>query len=630
MLKFKKVKAVNFLSIGEAELQLDNRGLVLIEGINDTNDTFQSNGAGKSTLLSAITYALYGVTPNGLKADALINNSAKKNMAVTLEFEKDGVPYRIERYRKHSKHKNTTKFYQGEVDLTQKSVGDTDKKILAVFGIDYLTYMNSIMYGQGDVEIFAKTSDKGKKQILENLADIEIYRYAQDIAKEKVKVASDKVSELEQQSLGKEQEVQFIKDAYHKALSDYQSTAQLIENQETNLKNEKIALEQLETSNETQKKAIESEILELTKALGLLERPTVDAELQAQIQKVQTNLQALRAGRTNLGVTRVGLVKAFNKLHTETNCYVCGAPLNAEHREKEMASLKKQIEEVDMKVSQFEQAITPYENEEARLLEVQQEASRKYQEVQQNYNAINSKLNGLQNSLSGLDRNVAIQQTKITGIEQGLAQLKQVAVPKLDEARLAEIEKEKEGIKGQLVEAKKDVDQYKILVNEVFSNKGIRSAVLDLVTPFLNERANYYLNILSGADIEIIFSTQTTTSTGNLTDKFDLEVINGSGGSTYQSNSEGEKKRIDLAISFAIQDLVQSKANIAVNFGLYDECFDGLDSVGCENVIKILQERQKEVSSIFVITHNSDLKPLFENVITIKKEQGQSFLVEKP
>lgn len=630
MLKFKKVKAVNFLSIGEAELQLDNRGLVLIEGINDTNDTFQSNGAGKSTLLSAITYALYGVTPNGLKADALINNSAKKNMAVTLEFEKDGVPYRIERYRKHSKHKNTTKFYQGEVDLTQKSVGDTDKKILAVFGIDYLTYMNSIMYGQGDVEIFAKTSDKGKKQILENLADIEIYRYAQDIAKEKVKVASDKVSELEQQSLGKEQEVQFIKDAYHKALSDYQSTAQLIENQETNLKNEKIALEQLENSNATQKKAIESDISELTKALGLLERPTVDAELQAQIQKVQTNLQALRAGRTNLGVTRVGLVKAFNKLHTETNCYVCGAPLNAEHREKEMASLKKQIEEVDMKVSQFEQAITPYENEEARLLEVQQEASRKYQEVQQNYNAINSKLNGLQNSLSGLDRNVTIQQTKITGIEQGLAQLKQVAVPKLDEARLAEIEKEKEGIKGQLVEAKKDVDQYKILVNEVFSNKGIRSAVLDLVTPFLNERANYYLNILSGADIEIIFSTQTTTSTGNLTDKFDLEVINGSGGSTYQSNSEGEKKRIDLAISFAIQDLVQSKANIAVNFGLYDECFDGLDSVGCENVIKILQERQKEVSSIFVITHNSDLKPLFENVITIKKEQGQSFLVEKP
>lgn len=630
MLKFKKVKAVNFLSIGEAELQLDNRGLVLIEGINDTNDTFQSNGAGKSTLLSAITYALYGVTPNGLKADALINNSAKKNMAVTLEFEKDGVPYRIERYRKHSKHKNTTKFYQGEVDLTQKSVGDTDKKILAVFGIDYLTYMNSIMYGQGDVEIFAKTSDKGKKQILENLADIEIYRYAQDIAKEKVKVASDKVSELEQQSLGKEQEVQFIKDAYHKALSDYQSTAQLIENQETSLKNEKIALEQLENSNEAQKKAIESEIAELTKSIELLERPTVDAQLQAQIQKVQTNLQALRAGKTNLGVNRVGLVQSLTKLNNETNCYVCGAPLNAEHREKEMASLKKQIEELDVKVSQFEQAITPYENEEARLLEVQQEASRKYQEVQQNYNAINSKLNSLQNSLSALDRNVAIQQTKITGIEQGLAQLKQVAVPKLDEARLAEIEKEKAGIKEQLVEAKKDVDQYKILVNEVFSNKGIRSAVLDLVTPFLNERANYYLNILSGADIEIIFSTQTTTSTGNLTDKFDLEVINGSGGSTYQSNSEGEKKRIDLAISFAIQDLVQSKANIAVNFGLYDECFDGLDSVGCENVIKILQERQKEVSSIFVITHNSDLKPLFENVITIKKEQGQSFLVEKP
>lgn len=64
-----------------------------------------------------------------------------------------------------------------------------------------------------------------------------------------------------------------------------------------------------------------------------------------------------------------------------------------------------------------------------------------------------------------------------------------------------------------------------------------------------------------------------------------------------------------------------------MNLGLYDECFDGLDSIGCENVIKILKERQKDVSSIFVITHSENLKALFENVITMKKENGSSFLV---
>lgn len=137
------------------------------------------------------------------------------------------------------------------------------------------------------------------------------------------------------------------------------------------------------------------------------------------------------------------------------------------------------------------------------------------------------------------------------------------------------------------------------------------------------------MSTLSGSDIEIRFSTQTENADGSLKDKFDLEVINGSGGDTYQANSEGEKKRIDLAISFAIQDLVQSKANIAVNLGLYDECFDGLDSIGCENVIKILKERQKNISSIFVITHNDNLKPLFENVVTMQKTEGNSFLVEK-
>lgn len=66
-----------------------------------------------------------------------------------------------------------------------------------------------------------------------------------------------------------------------------------------------------------------------------------------------------------------------------------------------------------------------------------------------------------------------------------------------------------------------------------------------------------------------------------------------------------------------------------MNLGLYDECFDGLDSIGCENVIKILKERQKNISSIFVITHNDNLKPLFENVVTMQKTEGNSFLVEK-
>ena len=72
-----------------------------------------------------------------------------------------------------------------------------------------------------------------------------------------------------------------------------------------------------------------------------------------------------------------------------------------------------------------------------------------------------------------------------------------------------------------------------------------------------------------------------------------------------------------------------SKEDISTNIALYDEVFDGLDSIGCENVVKLLKDRTKKVSTIFVITHNTELKSLFEQRIKIIKEEGISKLEEK-
>ena len=69
-----------------------------------------------------------------------------------------------------------------------------------------------------------------------------------------------------------------------------------------------------------------------------------------------------------------------------------------------------------------------------------------------------------------------------------------------------------------------------------------------------------------------------------------------------------------------------SKEEISTNIALYDEVFDGLDAIGCENVIKLLKDRLNIVSTIFVITHNENLKSLFDNTIKVIKEDGISRL----
>ena len=179
--------------------------------------------------------------------------------------------------------------------------------------------------------------------------------------------------------------------------------------------------------------------------------------------------------------------------------------------------------------------------------------------------------------------------------------------------------------KAETADLTKKIDNYTILVNKVFSKEGITSVVLDLITPYLNEHANYYLTKLSGSILSINMNTQKLNANKTLSDKFDLQVHNQAGADSYQNCSAGERKRIDIAIAFAIQDLQQDHANTATNIAIYDECFDGLDSIGCESVIDILKEKAKTIPSIFVITHNDTLKPLFDNSIKVtKSKQGIS------
>lgn len=628
MFLFKKVTITNFRSIGNVTLNLENRGLVLIEGVNNTNQTYLSNGSGKSTLLSAIPWALYDITPEGAKADDVINNQAGKNTSVILDFEVDGTPYRIERYRKHKTHKNKVRLLQGDTELTESSVALTNKRILELFGIDLNTFLNSIMYGQGDVEIFAKASDKGKKEILENIANISIYQEAQNIAKEHLAEIG-----LQETALRSEREVLATKqgEVFYQEQTEaetYKRTADLIKHQKQELDNlidehtrvveqQQFNLDSLNVQEETLKKQL-SEIEEPETPQELTEKYNNFAQQIGQLESL------LQAGNTEIKRLE-GLI---HSLGTSENCYACGTPLDVTHREVEREKLQRQIQMEQEKVAPINQALPVYHTQ---LAEKKQELDQIYHTI----NGINaqkqqltSQLIALENNRQNVQQAGATLESRIEMSKTQLTNLESLPKPKKRTQELNALKVEIDALDAKLEGLAKDIQEYKAVVNEVFSNKGVRSHVLDLTTPFLNEKANNYLASLSGADIQINLDTQKRNQDGTLADRFDLQIINGSGGNDYKTNSAGERKRIDLAIALAIQDLVFSKSNLATNLVIYDECFDGLDSIGCENVIDILKAKQATVGSIFVITHNENLKALFEKVITVEKVNGITSLVE--
>jgi DNA repair exonuclease SbcCD ATPase subunit len=157
-----------------------------------------------------------------------------------------------------------------------------------------------------------------------------------------------------------------------------------------------------------------------------------------------------------------------------------------------------------------------------------------------------------------------------------------------------------------------------------FGNQGLKSYVLDNVVPFLTKRAQHYADILSGGDLRIEFSTQTQLKSGAWREQFQVKVTNRQGADVYAGNSDGEKRRIDIAVGWALGDLAATRAKKPIRFKGLDEVFSGLDETGEDAVIRLLHTVTGEYETVLCITHSDHLRSQFSNSLVVVKENGFS------
>ena len=120
-LKFKKIRLVNFLSFGDATIDLNNTGYVLVKGINKNPvDNADSNGSGKSSIWEALSWCLTGETIRGSKD--IININSNDGAYVELVFNVDNDEYRILRSKDHSVYKTNLKIWINNIDKSGKGI----------------------------------------------------------------------------------------------------------------------------------------------------------------------------------------------------------------------------------------------------------------------------------------------------------------------------------------------------------------------------------------------------------------------------------------------------------------------------------------------------------------------------
>jgi len=626
-MRLKRIYGENFLSIKKFDYSLDNQGAVLIHG---------SNGKGKTTFVELIYYAFFGETTKDLPADEIVNNVIGKNtqVVVTWEDEDDNnQKYKIIRCRKHEKHKNSVFLYIGDKDITGKDNADTQERINQILGLNAKTFSQSVLFPQGAGFRFSDATDKERKNIFDNVLNLTTLTTCKEIIKEKMAAVS---TEYE---LNKSQ--QEIK------VADLAKTESLLVDVET--KEERhVAQQQAQVERLTKDREktaylhdqLDDELEELKKSImpmDVLNQEAQKAQINLKLAKTQQielrdkhqkDLLPLEGGiafkRKEIEEIKRQLLK-FQEL-SGVDCPTCLRPVEAHYAENicntrlgqgevlraELSGLKKDIEKCN---EDFTASLTT-------LTKLEQELQANVDSLQKSMGEARAK----EEKKKGMERQLQMYATQLQNIDQQLAGLAKNQSSLKDtiqktQVNADQIKSEIAIIENNIVELASAARHYEFW-DTGFGNKGLKSYILDAVVPYLNERAQYYTQILTNGQIDVKFKTQTRLKSGELRENFAVEITNNEGGNSYKSNSGGEKRRIDLAISLALQDLVSSRNKKRFNISIFDECFENLDNDGVEVVVQLLRQMAQEKESIFIISHQDELKMRFPKQLFVTKEDG--------
>lgn len=644
---FGKLFINNFLVIGDAEVDLHNCGLTLIEGRNEDDESANSNGAGKSSLVDALCWCLYGVTGRGVSGDAVINKKAKKECHVGVEVWTEGLNcYYIERGRKSSRIGNNLIVQHVIVDgndvgssceLTKTTVADTQALVNDLLGCSYEIFTSSIYAVQEKMPDLPALTDKALKTLIEEAAGIDKLQRASEIAHVKYQDCVRLTTETQ----GKIENLTSELSNNKKLLDD------VVYERETHIRNAT-----LERAQQLRYKDLLESELKKTSALPVEAVEAIEkkkAEIQAKIDEYSF-IEAKGAEKQRLAMSAqshcvmtkkeiekekekiADLNKEINNLEAKigTHCSECGKVYQAE----DLETAKKAIEtQIANKTKEVLKQIEDFKNQvaEAKVLAKDAEDFKKSMpsvtKLMSAMNELNERLKKNQDVQFQIDT----QKRELQNLKKTIEATEEVTVKgetpynktiKTLEESIAKLEKDK---KERESEHEKYAEQQKIAeaVDELYSRKGIRAHILDTVTPFLNERTAFYLNTLSDGEITATWQTLTKTAKGDFKEKFSIDVQSVKGANCFAGLSGGEKRKVRVATSMALQDLVASRAKKPIDLYIADEVDHALDASGLERMMSILEEKAKQFGTALVISHNS-LRDWIDNSIVVTKRDGIS------
>ena len=638
-MKFLTLEVENFMALANAKVELDQRGLVLIQGVNAGDSSAASNGAGKSTLMNSLMWCIYGETSHGVKGDDVLSTGHEKNCRVKVTIEDEGKRYAIIRHRKHKEFKNRLIVRGEDGDMTKGKDSLTQEFVERLIGASKEVFMASIYASQEAMPDLPGMSDKNLKTIVEEAAGVDRLTKAYAIARERANAAA---ARMETTKTKMDACLSLVESAQNELESAKTSSEAWERDRNERLdvaRADLVGAEVTLTEVEMELRSLPEQIRDTENAIGKeREKLASKEEHDAKLVKVRGAITDIRASiriTENIQKEAMQRARAFKVKAEEVNtkvgepCPTCGKAYCVE----DLSTVKESfVEQARSEISQAQASATSvakYQEHLEKALKIESSLVASTPDV----SAIISRIEQLTKELGTLRH----REKEVVAVEALVARARSEVdrITKEINPFLAVIKRHEESLAanksnyGVLKTELKNIQEQALLLDKarlVYSPAGVRSHILTSVTPFLNAQTAEYLNTLSDGNIVAEWSTMESTKKGEWRDKFNISVRKIGASKTFQTLSGGEKRKVRIACSLALQDLVASRASKNIELFIGDEIDDALDTAGLERLMGILEAKARERGTVMIISPK-EMKSWFRETITVEVKEGRSYVV---
>ena len=571
------------MSVGNVTqaVDFDKSILTLVLGENldlGGDDSGSRNGTGKTTIINALSYGLYGQALTNIRKDNLVNKTNTKGMAVSIEFEKDGNNYRIERGRKPTflrLYINDQELGAEQAEVEDESQGDsreTQKAIETMIGLSHDMFKH-ILALNTYTEPFLTLKTADQRTLIEQLLGITQLGQKAEALKENVRATKEAITNEEYRI---------------KAIMDSNTHVQ-----------ETINSTELKSNLWDKKKA--DDISSMQQAMDQLKTLNIEQEIelhsaQKKFKEDSASLRNLTKQRSQAETIRDSAVRKINKSTVDLEklkdhkCHTCGQEVHDNNYNTLLEQAHAELASANDELSAANEALALLDQEIADVGALTAPAQTFYDTVEEAYQH--------RSSLDSLASQIEARSNEENPFIDQINELKNRALQEVSYDTINELTK---------------VKDHQEFLHKLLTSKDsfIRKSIIEQNLSYLNKRLAFYLDRM-GLPHSVKFVNDLSVEITELGRDLDFDNL-----------SRGERNRLILSLSWAFRDVWESLYQ-PINLLFVDELVDnGLDASGVDAAIGVLKKMTRERhKSIFLVSHRDDLIARVNTVLKVVKENG--------